>query len=104
MGKGDRFAAAVLSRHRSSHALMDATKRVEAILQLCVTAAKTVRCIPAGSGGVPSGSPAVGEAEVPASHHATYAARAATTLAAYAPGAGGLPIDSAAFFGAAHVR
>lgn len=32
------------------------------------------------------------------------AARAATTLAAYAPGAGGLPIDSAAFFGAAHVR
>jgi hypothetical protein len=32
------------------------------------------------------------------------AARGATTLAAYAPGAGGLPIDSAAFFGAAHVR
>jgi len=32
------------------------------------------------------------------------AARAATTLAAYAPGAGGLPIDSAAFLGAAHVR
>jgi hypothetical protein len=32
------------------------------------------------------------------------AARAATTLAAYAPGAGGLSIDSAAFLGAAHVR
>jgi hypothetical protein len=31
------------------------------------------------------------------------AARAATTLAAYAPGPGGLPIDSAAFIGAAHV-
>lgn len=31
------------------------------------------------------------------------AARAATTLAAYAPGAGGLPITSAAFLGAAHV-
>jgi hypothetical protein len=32
------------------------------------------------------------------------AARAATTLAAYAPGEGGLPIDSAAYLGAAHVR
>lgn len=31
------------------------------------------------------------------------AARAATTLAAWAPGAGGLSIDSAAFLGAAHV-
>ncbi len=31
------------------------------------------------------------------------AARTATTLAAYAPGAGGLSIDSAAFLGAAHV-
>jgi hypothetical protein len=32
------------------------------------------------------------------------AARAATTLAACAPGSGGLPLDSAAFLGAAHVR
>ncbi len=32
------------------------------------------------------------------------AARAATTLAACAPGSGGLSIDSAAFLGAAHVR
>jgi len=32
------------------------------------------------------------------------AARVATTLAAYVPGTGGLPIDSAAFLGAAHVR
>jgi hypothetical protein len=32
------------------------------------------------------------------------AARAATTLAAYALVAGGLPLDSAAFLGAAHVR
>jgi hypothetical protein len=31
------------------------------------------------------------------------AARAATTLAAYAPAAGGLALDSAAFLGAAHV-
>jgi hypothetical protein len=31
------------------------------------------------------------------------AGRAATTLAAYAPGAGGLLLDSAAFLGAAHV-
>lgn len=32
------------------------------------------------------------------------AARAATTLAAYAPGSGGLLIDSAGFIGAAHVN
>jgi len=88
----------------AEHAPAEVRRRVSPFATVGATAAAGWACLRRWSRAVRTGRlfPVVRALPVEATLRQV-AARAATTLAAYAPGSGGLPVDSAAFIGAAHV-